>query len=312
MDISLFFFVNQGLQNSVFDIVMPFITKRADLLFAAIIIFSFYRDWRKTLLVFALCMIGLVVADGSGHILKLLFERPRPCQNLEGVRLLVGCGGSFSFPSNHAVNAFAVAAIFSHFFRRSAIAVFFIAGLVAFSRMYVGAHYPSDVIAGAFWGGITAGVIIIMHRWASERFKEKPYSTIFFVSLLLFSFFRYYYLVTGPLDISPDEAHYWEWSRRLDLSYYTKGPAIAYFIAFTTWLMGDTVFGIRFFAPIFLALSSLLLYRLTTELFPDVRNDNKSACIAGLLLQVTPLFATYGVLMTIDSPFIFFWTLSLY
>ena len=314
MDMSLFFFVNQGLQNSVFDVVMPFITKRADLFFAGIIIFflCFYKDRRKTLLVFTLCMIGLLVADSSGNILKHLFERPRPCQNLEGVRLLVGCGGSFSLPSNHAVNAFAVAAIFSYFFRRTALAVFFIASLVAFSRIYVGVHYPSDVIAGAFWGGITAGVVLIMYIWSSKRFKEKPYSTVFFVSLLVFSFFRYYYLITGPLDISPDEAHYWEWSRRLDLSYYTKGPAIAYFIAFTTWLMGDTVFGIRFFAPIFLALSSIFLYKLTKELFPDIHNDNKRACSAGFLLQITPLFATYGVIMTIDSVFIFFWTVSLY
>src|SRR4030066_1524377 len=98
----------------------------------------------------------------------------------------------------------------------------------------------------------------------------------------------------------------------LDLSYYSKGPLIAYIIAASTRLKGDTVFAVRFFAPIFLALSSIFIYKLAKELFPDDGDDNKSACAAGLLLQITPLFAAYGILMTIDSPFIFFWTLSLY
>jgi len=64
----------------------------------------------------------------------------------------------------------------------------------------------------------------------SERFKEKPYTTVLFIFLLSVSLFRIYYIQNGPLDLSPDEAHYWEWSRRLDLSYYSKGPMIAYLI----------------------------------------------------------------------------------
>jgi len=321
MDTYLFFLINQSLQNSIFDVIMPFITRRAYILFALIAIPAFFKDRQKSLLVFILCFIALAIGDASANILKHLFERPRPCQNIvgidsyrEGVRLLIGCGGSFSFPSNHAVNAFAIAATFSHFFRKTALPMFFIAAIVAFSRIYVGVHYPSDVIAGVAWGGIVAGVVLLLHKWSSERFKEKPYATIFFISLLALTFFRYYYIVTGPLDLSPDEAHYWEWSRRLDLSYYSKGPVIAYLIALTTWLMGDTVFAVRFFAPIFLALSSFFVYKLAMELFPSLPQGIKErvACVAGILLQITPLFATYGVLMTIDSPFIFFWTLSLY
>ncbi len=109
-------------------------------------------------------------------------------------------------PSNHAVNAFAAAAIFSHFFRKSAIPMFLIAILVAFSRIYVGVHYPSDVIAGAVWGGVVAGAVLILHKWSSERFKEKPHTTILFISLLALTLFRYYYILTGPVDLSPDEA----------------------------------------------------------------------------------------------------------
>jgi undecaprenyl-diphosphatase len=260
------------------------------------------------MLVFILCVIGLAVADASGHLLKHLFERPRPCNVLQDVRLLVGCGGSFSFPSNHAFNAFTIAAIFAHFFRKAALPAFFIAFLVAFSRIYIGVHYPSDVIAGAFAGGMVAGGILLLHRWSSERFEKEPHTTILFVFLLAITFFRYYYLAAGPVGLSPDEAHYWDWSRRLDLSYYSKGPLIAYLIASTTRLMGDTVFAVRFYAPLFSVLSSVFIYLLSMELF----QSKKKAFTAAIVFQITPLFAVYGVVHTTDSPLVFFWTLSLF
>ncbi|MEF9427460.1 MAG: glycosyltransferase family 39 protein, partial [Candidatus Mariimomonas ferrooxydans] len=97
--------------------------------------------------------------------------------------------------------------------------------------------------------------------------------------------------------------------------------------------MGDTVFAVRFFAPILLTMSSLFIYKLTVELFPSPSSSKslhestgrpclpgssgegtkeRVACAAALAFQITPLFAVYGIVMTIDSPFMFFWILSLY
>lgn len=312
MDASLFFFINNAMQNSFLDAAMPFITEKAYIPFLLIALFTFSRDRKKTLFVLLLCVSAFALADSTSNMLKHLFERERPCHALEGVRLLSGCGGSFSFPSGHAVNAFAIAAVFSHFFRRTAFLTFSLALLVAFSRVYLGVHYPSDVLAGAIWGGVTAWVIIDLQKWVAKGYKVKPAETIFITSLIALTFFRYYYIFTGPLDLSPDEAHYWEWARRLDLSYYSKGPLIAWLIAATTWLIGDNLIGVRFLAPVFLGFSSIFVYLITIDLFPDDEKKHLKACTAGLLIQLTPLFSAYGILMTIDSPFIFFWTLSLY
>ena len=74
---------------------------------------------------------------------------------LSDVRVLEECGNSFSFPSGHAAKAFLAATILSGFFVRRKKLFFTLAALVAFSRIYLGVHYPSDVLAGfalgTFW-----------------------------------------------------------------------------------------------------------------------------------------------------------------
>ncbi|MBI5025518.1 MAG: glycosyltransferase family 39 protein [Nitrospirae bacterium] len=308
MDTALFFFLNQDLKNPIFDFIMPFVTSRADILFVPFILFFFIRDPKKTLLVLSLSLLSVGLSDGSASILKYIFERPRPCQSLEGVNLLVGCGKSFSLPSNHAANAFALSAGLAYFFRSATMPFYFIATIVAFSRVYVGVHYPSDVVSGGLLGILSFFAVLAVYNWAKQAIMVDRFKTYFVLILLTLTVLRLFYINTGPLELSPDEAHYWEWSRRLDLSYYSKGPVIAYLIAVTTGLLGDSTFAVRLLAPLFLALCSIFVYKLTMELF----NDSKKAFFAGLLPQITPLFAAFGVVMTIDSPFIFFWTLSLY
>ncbi|MBI4654898.1 MAG: glycosyltransferase family 39 protein [Nitrospirae bacterium] len=265
-------------------------------------------EFKKSLIALSIAAISVGISDGMGNILKTLFERPRPCQVLQGINLLVGCTGSFSFPSNHAANAFSFSAGLAYFFRGAGIPLYLLAVIIAFSRIYVGVHYPSDVVFGALLGTLIFFFVLAVYKWSKTNIEKDKYKTIFILTTLLLTTLRFFYINTGPLALSPDEAHYWEWSRRLDLSYYSKGPMIAYLIAFSTWLMGDTGFAIRFFAPVFLALSSILVYKLTKEIFG---NEN-AAAFAGILIHITPLFSAFGVLMTIDSPFIFFWTLALW
>jgi membrane-associated phospholipid phosphatase len=308
LDTYLFFLINRELQNSFFDILMPFVTGKAYLFFLPFFLLFFLKDKKKAVITLLLGFASLLIADWASNTLKYFFERTRPCSALEGVRVLVGCGKSFSMPSNHSVNAFAFMVPFYLLINnRLKYAFAAIASLVAFSRVYVGVHYPSDIVAGSVLGVIVAISVMKGYGWACERYKSKPYSTVFTVFLLAVSLFRVYYILNGPLDLSPDEAHYWEWSRRLDLSYYSKGPMIAYLISLSTFVFGNTLFGIRIMAVIFSALSSMFIYRLGKKLCSE-----QVGFYSAIIIQIIPLFSAYGILFTIDSPFIFFWIMTLF
>ena len=119
---------------------------------------------------------------------------------------------------------------------------------------------------------------------------------------------RIAYLAWGSLDLSPDEAHYWEWSRRLDLSYYSKGPLIAYLIAGLTAVFGTSVLGIRLGAVGLSLVGAWALYRLGRELY----GRPEPGALAVIGLQVMPLVWAGSLLMTIDAPFVVAWTLGLW
>src|SRR4030043_1372796 len=308
VDTLIFFFINRDSQNRLFDVIMPFITNNVFLLTIPFIAWLCYKDRKKACLALILGLASFALADWISHFLKHVFERPRPCNILEGVHLLAGCSRSYSMPSSHAANSFAFVAPFVILYKNNIRYVFLlIAFLVSVSRIYIGVHYPSDIIVGALCGAGVALSLVALYNRAYRRYQLKPYSTVLFVFLLAISVFRIYYIQQGPLDLSPDEAHYWEWSRRLDWSYYSKGPMIAYLIYIGTAILGDNVFGIRVMAVIFSALSRVFIYALGKNMY-----DKRGGLLSAILLQIIPLFSTYGIIFTIDSPFIFFWILSLF
>jgi 4-amino-4-deoxy-L-arabinose transferase-like glycosyltransferase len=118
---------------------------------------------------------------------------------------------------------------------------------------------------------------------------------------------RVAYLSSGWLDLSPDEAHYWEWSRRLDLAYYSKGPLVAYLIRALTTVFGTSALAIRLGAVLLSLAGSVAIYRLGRLAFGDPR----AGLLAVVGLQVTPLFWAGSLLMTIDPPFLVLWVLAL-
>ena len=124
-------------------------------------------------------------------------------------------------------------------------------------------------------------------------------------NLILF-LFRVFYVVYYPLDLTPEESQYWDWSRHLDLSCYSKPPMVAYLNFLTREIFGVSELAVRITPIVF----SFLLY-LLTYLFVKKVFDDRSAIIASTLPQITIGFGINSLLMTTDAPFIFFWSLSL-
>jgi len=127
--------------------------------------------YRKRGLVFLVTLAAIVGLNDiiTHHVLKAIVQRPRPCVSLPDVILHAGCSTSFSFPSNHASNMFTAATFSSLCFKNSVLFAFLIAFLVAYSRVYLGVHYPADVLAGAVWGLFMGGLGYLLYLKARRN-----------------------------------------------------------------------------------------------------------------------------------------------
>ncbi len=119
---------------------------------------------------------------------------------------------------------------------------------------------------------------------------------IFYFSLISFSILQLLTIYYSPLALSPDETHYWEWSRRLDFCYYSKGPLVAFNIAWGTTLFGDTALGVRFPAFIYCNLFSVVFYFFTRKLFLPLH-----ALLGFFAIRTMLIFVQTGILMTTDA-----------
>lgn len=169
-DTSLFHTINTGLTAGWLDSLMPYVTEKFNFLGAIIVasalilVLGKRKDrWGLLLLVFV-----VLSSDLLSNLAKHLFMRIRPCNALEGVRLLAGCGHSYSFPSSHATNIFAAMVFLTARYRRFFPVFLTIAVTVAYSRVYVGVHYPLDVVGGAALGSVVA----VMWFEADRRFTK--------------------------------------------------------------------------------------------------------------------------------------------
>ncbi len=140
--------------------------------FAALVLVAFlaYRYRWAALRPGVAMGLGFALSDWLGfHLLKPWFARVRPCYALpeDSVRWLLPAANVGSMPSLHAANCFAVAYVVTRFERRLGCFAYPVASLVALSRVYVGVHWPADVVVGAGWGtlaGITAWTLAQLPR----------------------------------------------------------------------------------------------------------------------------------------------------
>jgi undecaprenyl-diphosphatase len=182
MDTYLFFLINRGTANPLFDVLMPAFTYKGYLLVVPYLFYVLYRSLKtrgyasgNSFLTAALSTIGVsvcsvVVGGILETILKTSIVRVWPCHLLEGIRLLTLCPEGYSMPSGHAISSFAFATPVFYLTRRYVPLAWRcyplgLAATVAFSRVYVGVHYPTDVIIGALLGGMIAMALSLLYTW---------------------------------------------------------------------------------------------------------------------------------------------------
>ena len=157
----LFLYLN-SLGSKSFDFFWLLITNKFLNFFIYFsLLFLVYRRYgtTKALNIFLLVIILIGIVDQTTNLSKFFFERPRPCYD-EQISLLSRlvssrCGGKFSFFSAHASNSFALATFFSFIFKNFKflkVLIVFFASLIAYSRIYIGVHYPLDIFVGALVG----------------------------------------------------------------------------------------------------------------------------------------------------------------
>ncbi len=348
LDVALFRFINQTLSNPLFDTVMPWLSGNRMFVLLALL-FAAGLLWRgrgKALLFILVLALVVGVTDGLvGNSLKHALGRVRPCTALEQVRVLVGCSGSGSMPSNHAANWFAAAMVAFLFQRRSGRVMLPLAAAVSFSRIYNGVHYPSDVLVGAILGAGTGFAVMFLlnatwryvgQKWfplwheslpslvpwgatpsqavgpdkAALRAPQSALDHHWLLAGYLFiatlTLARWIYIASGTIELSEDEAYQWVWSKHLALSYYSKPLLIALTQFLGTALWGDTAFGVRFFSPLIGATLGFLLLRF----FVREVSGWAGFCLL-LIVSTTPLLAVGSTLLTVDPLAVLFWTAAM-
>ncbi|MBX3305713.1 MAG: phosphatase PAP2 family protein [Nitrospira sp.] len=141
---------------------------------ACAIVYWIWSNWREAVLGGPVLGAAVGLTDFFGGQLKWVFERVRPCRALREVAKIEpsGCGGLFSFPSNHAANTAAIASFLQILYPKSGWVTWPIVVLIGFARVYVGAHYVTDVLGGWMLGGVVGGgAAWALLQW--PRFRKK-------------------------------------------------------------------------------------------------------------------------------------------
>ncbi len=174
IDKQIMVFFNKTISNPIFDFIMPIITNQNFLVFFGLILIGYlaYFGGKRGRITIVLLLIAASFSDAiCFQIIKPWVGRIRPSHEFyEYINLLVSKGGKYSFPSNHAANSFVFATVLSYFYDKNRISLYILASTIAFSRVYVGVHYPLDIIFGSIIGYIISWIILSL--WVIIKMRE--------------------------------------------------------------------------------------------------------------------------------------------
>lgn len=176
VDLTIFYFFNHTISAPFLDKFFSIITNVNNWYIAYVILLgvSFVKGGTRGKLAVLGVILLIVATDQTGYkLLKEFFGRLRPCNNLSDVITPLGCNGTFSFPSNHALNNFAAAMFFYRLYPNLKWVLFITATLISISRVYLGLHYPSDILGGAIiglaFGYLFATGVLYFEKYLNQR-----------------------------------------------------------------------------------------------------------------------------------------------
>ena len=182
LDTSLFLWIN-SFHNDFWDQVMFFATQTlSSLPLYVFLIFLMFKElgWKVALMGLLFVTLVVTMADlGSVHLFKNTFERLRPSREpaLEGLVHIVNeyRGGKFGFISSHATNTFATALFFSLLFKRRWMWMLMVswAAFISYTRIYLGVHYPGDVLGGMIFGSLIGITVYHLFRFTRQKVFAK-------------------------------------------------------------------------------------------------------------------------------------------
>ena len=167
-------FLQESVRNPILDNIMIFITSLGNggmIWIAATIALLIPKKTRKAGVVSAVALLGSLIINN--YIVKNIVQRPRPFVTFTDLQIIIPIPSEFSFPSGHTSSSFAAAAVFyRHLPKKLGIPSVILAGLIGFSRLYVGVHYPTDVIAGVLMGILLSYLAEFLVNLFSKKLKK--------------------------------------------------------------------------------------------------------------------------------------------
>ncbi len=177
-NIVLFYVINNGMDNSIFDLIMPLLTNFGSLIawgLICVLIFIFGGENGKKVAILGLA--ALFLSNAAVFVLKYVIAEPRPFLTLGHVDLLTPENEIYSFPSGHTASSFAAATVIGLKYRfmakgkkyRLIYPLLAFSSIIGFSRVYIGVHYPFDVVFGAAVGMISALIVLKSEKMIFEN-----------------------------------------------------------------------------------------------------------------------------------------------